>query len=61
MDHDKMMRILHDVFDASLPRLAPGDEESTRRGLEMLYGTGLEGVDVHEDSVLAEMRAQVLS
>ena len=43
MDHDKMMQIIHDVFDASMPRLAPGDDESTRRALEMLYGAGLEG------------------
>jgi len=43
MNHDKMMRIIHDVFDPSLPRLAPGDDASTRRALEMLYGAGLEG------------------
>ena len=36
MDHEKMMQIIHEVFDASLPRLAPGDDESTRRALEML-------------------------
>jgi cyclopropane fatty-acyl-phospholipid synthase-like methyltransferase len=47
MDHDKMMQIIHDVFDPSLPRLAPGDNESTRRALEMLYGAGLEGA--HEE------------
>jgi ubiquinone/menaquinone biosynthesis C-methylase UbiE len=44
MDHDKMMQIIHDVFDPTLPRLAPGDDESTRRALEILYGVGLEGV-----------------
>lgn len=44
MDHDKMMRIIHDVFDPSLPRLAPGDPQSTRRALEMLYGEGFESV-----------------
>jgi cyclopropane fatty-acyl-phospholipid synthase-like methyltransferase len=43
MNHDRMMQILHDVFDASMPRLAPGDDESTRRALEILYGPGLEG------------------
>ena len=47
MDFDKMMRILHDVFDASLPRLAPGDAGSTRRALEMLYGPELEGAGEH--------------
>ena len=44
MDHDKMMQIIHDVFDASMPRLAPGDDESTRRALKILYGVGLESV-----------------
>jgi len=44
MGPDKMMQIMHDVFDASLSRLAPGDDQSTRRALEMLYGVGLEGV-----------------
>ena len=44
MDHDKMMQIIHDVFAASMPRLAPGDDESTRRALEMLYGVELESV-----------------
>lgn len=44
MNHDKMMQIIHDVFHPSLPRLAPGDEHSTRRALEMLYGPDLGGV-----------------
>jgi ubiquinone/menaquinone biosynthesis C-methylase UbiE len=44
MDHDKMMQIIYNVFDASLPRLAPGDDVSTRTALEMLYGAELEGV-----------------
>lgn len=44
MDHEKMMRVIHDVFDPSLPRLAPGDDASTRRALETLYGPGLESV-----------------
>jgi ubiquinone/menaquinone biosynthesis C-methylase UbiE len=43
MDEDKMMQILHEVFDPSLPRLAPGDDTSTRHALEMLYGSRLEG------------------
>ena len=34
MDHDKMMQTIHDIFDPSLPRLAPGDDQSTRRALE---------------------------
>ena len=44
MDHDKMMQIIYDVFIPTLPRLAPGDDVSTRRALEMLYGAQLEGV-----------------
>jgi len=44
MEHDKMMRIIHDVFSPALPRLAPGDDASTRRALEMLYGPELAGV-----------------
>lgn len=44
MEHEKMMQIIHDVFIPSLPRLAPGDDASTRRALEMLFGTGLERV-----------------
>ena len=39
-----MMQIIHDVLDASLLRLAPGDDQSTRRALEMLYGAGLKGI-----------------
>ncbi len=45
MNHEKIMRAIHDIFHPSLPRLAPGDDASTRRALEMLYGTGFDGVD----------------
>jgi cyclopropane fatty-acyl-phospholipid synthase-like methyltransferase len=41
MNHEKMMRIIHDVFHPTLPRLAPGDEASTRRALDALFGNGL--------------------
>ena len=44
MNHDKMMQVIHDVFTPTLPRLAPGDDASTRRVLEMLYGADLAGV-----------------
>jgi hypothetical protein len=44
MDRDKMMQIVHDVFDARLPRLAPGDDESARRAPKIPYGIGLESV-----------------
>jgi hypothetical protein len=30
MNQEKMMQIIHDVFDASLPRLAPGDDDETQ-------------------------------
>jgi len=44
MNHEKMMQVIHDVFHPSLPRLAPGDDASTRKALEILYGTDLTGV-----------------
>lgn len=44
MNDEKMMEIIHDVFDPSMPRLGPGDDESTRRALQMLYGVELAGV-----------------
>jgi len=44
MDHDKMMQVIHDVFDPSLPQLAPGDEKSTLRALQALYGADLGSV-----------------
>jgi len=32
---------LHEIFDPSLPRLGPGDEDSTLRALEILFPAGL--------------------
>lgn len=43
MFDEKTMKVFHEAFDASLPRLAPGDDRSTRRGLELLYGPDLAG------------------
>lgn len=43
MFDEKTMKVFYEVFDASLPRLAPGDDGSTRRALEALYGPELAG------------------
>lgn len=42
MFDEKTMQVFYDIFDPSLPRLAPGDAAGTRRALEVLYGPGLE-------------------
>lgn len=47
MNHEKMMQLIHDIFDPSLPRLGPGDDNSTRHALERLLGTELPGVGDH--------------
>ena len=36
MTHDEQMAFLYETFDASLPRLGPGDDGSTRRALNLL-------------------------
>jgi len=36
MCHDEMMAFLYELFDPSLPRLAPGDDRSTVEALRML-------------------------
>ena len=41
MFDEKTMQAFHAVFHPSLPRLAPGDDRSTRRALESLYGPDL--------------------
>jgi ubiquinone/menaquinone biosynthesis C-methylase UbiE len=43
MDAEKIMKAMYDVFDPSLPQLAPGNDAGTRRALELLYGPGLAG------------------
>ncbi|MHB8781352.1 MAG: SAM-dependent methyltransferase [Candidatus Geothermincolia bacterium] len=41
MNQEELMKCLHEVFDPSLPRLGPGDVDSTRRALEsVLKATG---------------------
>lgn len=36
MNEQEQMKILYEVFDASLPRLGPGDDTSTRKALSIL-------------------------
>jgi serine/threonine-protein kinase HipA len=38
MFDEKTMKVFYDVYGAPLPRLSPGDDRSTRRALEILYG-----------------------
>jgi len=38
MFDEKIMKVFYDIYGAPLPRLAPGDEQSTRHALEILYG-----------------------
>jgi ubiquinone/menaquinone biosynthesis C-methylase UbiE len=45
MNHEKMMQIFYEIYGTPLPRLAPGDGESTRRALQMLYGADLRSLD----------------
>jgi len=45
MNFEKIMQALHEIFDPSLPQLAPGDTASTRRALEVLYGPDLGVLD----------------
>jgi cyclopropane fatty-acyl-phospholipid synthase-like methyltransferase len=40
MNHEEQMEILYELFDASLPRLGPGDNRSTKQALDMLLLTG---------------------
>jgi cyclopropane fatty-acyl-phospholipid synthase-like methyltransferase len=39
MDEQGRMQFFHEIFDASLPRLGPGDDASTRKALDMLLAT----------------------
>lgn len=36
MNEQEMLIQIHKIFHPSLPRLGPGDDESTRRALEMI-------------------------
>ena len=37
MDFNEHMKLFHEIFDASLPRLGPGDDASTIKALKKLY------------------------
>lgn len=39
MDQQKQMEFFYEIFDASLPRLGPGDDASTTKALKKLYST----------------------
>ncbi|MCX5644593.1 MAG: class I SAM-dependent methyltransferase [Phycisphaerae bacterium] len=49
MDSKEQMAFFYEIFDASLPRLGPGDEASTIKALNMLRSTGPR----HEDEAAA--------
>jgi len=40
MDSKEQMEFFHEIFDASLPRLGPGDEASTIKAMNMLRSSG---------------------
>ena len=40
MDSKEQMQFFYEMFDASLPRLGPGDEASTLKALTMLRSAG---------------------
>jgi SAM-dependent methyltransferase len=40
MESEQLPEFFYDIFDASLPRLGPGDEASTLKALNMLYPAG---------------------
>ncbi|RPJ33637.1 MAG: class I SAM-dependent methyltransferase [Planctomycetaceae bacterium] len=40
MDQHEQQEFFYEIFDASLPRLGPGDEASTKRALDTLLSTG---------------------
>jgi len=39
MDQQELMEFFYEIFDASLPRLGPGDDASTLKALKELYST----------------------
>jgi len=46
MDQQEDMQVFYEIFDASLPRLGPGDDASTRRALSTLLSARPRGGDV---------------
>ncbi len=45
MDHNEQMDFLYELFDASLPRLGPGNNHSTEQALGTLLSAGLNPLD----------------
>ena len=45
MNEREQMEFLHDIMDASMPRLGPGDDVSTRKALNTIIDTLSEGGD----------------
>ena len=45
MDHKEQMECFYELFDASLPRLGPGDNNSTRRAMNELLSKRSQGAD----------------
>jgi SAM-dependent methyltransferase len=43
MRDESWIHVLHQIFEPSLPQLAPSEDASTRRALELIYGKELEG------------------
>jgi cyclopropane fatty-acyl-phospholipid synthase-like methyltransferase len=41
VDHHENMDFLYELFDASLPRLGPGNSQSTKQALDALFSAGL--------------------
>jgi len=41
MDEHEQHEFFYEIFDASLPRLGPGDDASTKRALDSLLSEGL--------------------
>jgi SAM-dependent methyltransferase len=53
MDQQEQMQFFYEIFDASLPRLGPGDDLSTQRALMELFSAKPEW---KESSVMAKLR-----
>ena len=39
MNNNEQMEFFYEIFDASLPRLGPGDDHSTKQALNILLST----------------------
>lgn len=45
MDQQEQMEFFYEIFDASLPRLGPGDDASTKKALKKLYPAATKSKD----------------